>query len=88
MDEWYARAVNITITLGSHDISNYEPNKQRTFTVTSQKVTAHPNFYFGSVENDIALIELPTDVSFSGETFSFIVITHLPSNPNQLNYNF
>ena len=56
--------VNISITLGVHDTSNSNP--AISFTVTPQSLSNHPNFVYGKVEDDIALIRLPYAISLSG----------------------
>ena len=56
--------VNVTIVLGAHDISGSRPNTQ-TYSVGSSAVIIYPDYFYGKVEDDIALIKLPQTVSFS-----------------------
>ena len=58
-------AVNITIVLGAHDISGSRPNTQ-TYSVVPSAIIVFPDWIWGVVEDDIALIQLPQTVSFSG----------------------
>lgn len=76
------RAINITVVLGSHDIGSQSEPYRQTFTVTANKIKSHPQWYYGSVENDIALLELPKDISFTGTTFDSYKCQFLTVNLN------
>ena len=57
--------VKITLVLGAHDISGSRPNTQN-YTVAPSAIIVFPDWFYGNVEDDIALIQLPQTVSFSG----------------------
>ena len=57
--------VNVTIVLGAHDISGSRPNTQ-TYSVGSSAVIPYPDWNYGNAEDNIALIQLPQTISFSG----------------------
>ena len=57
--------VNITLTMGAHDISGLRPGTE-TFSVGPNAVIVYPDWFYGNVEDDIALIQLPQDVPLSG----------------------
>lgn len=54
------------MVLGSHDtaIGDNDPHRQ-TFVVTARNIKTHPDYYIGKVEDDIALLELPEEVTYS-----------------------
>lgn len=66
-DQWILTAahclygvVSVVVTLGAHDVTIPNVNQQ-VFRV-SRDWTSHPQWRYGDVENDIALIKLPTPV--------------------------
>ena len=56
--------VEVRVTLGAHDTRNSLSSVS--FTLSPQSFNSHPNFVYGKVEDDIALIRLPYTVSLSG----------------------
>lgn len=57
--------------MGAHDISVNEPEQ---VTMTSTDFTVHENYNSFLISNDIAVIRLPSPVSFDGK-FSLLHIT-------------
>ena len=51
-------AINITVTLGAHDVSASSPDAYQQSFTTRTWIT-HPSWRYGDVENDIAIIQLP-----------------------------
>lgn len=74
-------AVSAILTLGAHDITS--SSSSLSFNVSSRSFVTHPNFIYGVVENDIALIQLPSSVSPSAN----IQAACLPfaNDPDQVN---
>lgn len=66
-------AVNITVTLGAHDVSvnSLDTNKQ-VFTVLPRAWITHPLWRYGDVEDDIAILELPQAAVFNSK-ITFII---------------
>jgi secreted trypsin-like serine protease len=60
-------AVNISVSLGAHDITSTSNDNFRQEFSTRKWIT-HPSWSYGDVENDIALIELPYAASLSSKT--------------------
>lgn len=56
--------VNISVTLGVHDTSN--SLSSIAVVVSPQSFNTHPDFVYGKVEDDIALIRLPYAIPLSG----------------------
>ncbi len=53
-------AVNITVTLGAHDVSVNSPDTHKqVFSVPPRSWITHPLWRYGDVEDDIAILELP-----------------------------
>lgn len=59
-------AVNVSVTLGAHDITSSSSDLyQQKFSTRSW--TSHPQWRYGDVENDIAVIQLPVAAQLSGK---------------------
>lgn len=62
--------VNVTVTLGAHDITTFNANQQVFY--VSRTWNIHPQWRYGDVENDIALIQLPRAVNINSKSLDFI----------------
>lgn len=49
-------AVGVSVLLGAHDVTISSPNQQA---FTSRRWVVHPSWTYQSIENDIAVIQLP-----------------------------
>jgi elastase-2 len=56
--------VEVRVTLGAHDTTSNSLSSV-SFTLLPQSFKSHPNFIYGKVEDDIALIQLPYTISLS-----------------------
>jgi hypothetical protein len=52
------------VILGSHDVSSNEPHRE-TFVVPAGNIKTFPGYYYGKIEDDVALLELPQEINFS-----------------------
>ena len=69
-------AVNVTVTLGAHDITDSNEVYQQKF--LGKSVTTHPFWRYGDVENDVALIELPQAAILSGNYWPIFNCPRIP----------
>jgi pancreatic elastase II len=70
-DRWILTAAHclygvtdVTAILGAHDVTNSNSLLRQEF--NTKKWTVHPLWYYGQVENDIALVQLPEAAVMSG----------------------
>ncbi len=62
----YNSGIDIKVVLGAHDVTQTPGSTEKTYNVAPGGVISHPDWIYGMVENDIALIQLPEDVPLSG----------------------
>ena len=73
---WNSRAKFAQVILGAHNL--YESTNQPNYvTMKVEKFYDHPDYEATSIVNDVALIELPTDVQYTGKISQLSEITWL-----------
>lgn len=62
---WFFRTKSPVVIMGAHAIREKEPEQVQ---MTGKRVIVHKDYSPVTLDNDIALIELPQDVSFNSES--------------------
>jgi hypothetical protein len=53
--------------LGSHDVSSTNEPHRETLVVSAGNIKTYPGYYYGKIEDDVALLELPQEINFSSK---------------------
>ena len=53
--------------MGSHDVSSTNEPHRETLVVSAGNIKTYPGYYYGKIEDDVALLELPQEINFSSK---------------------